>query len=359
MKIAFLNMYSGVVNRGAETFVHEIAQRLTKHNEVTLFQFGDKRGRESYNVISIPMKINWSSKDMTGTIWRRLFIDYWSLLILLFTLKSIRKIIKEKFEIIVPLNGGWQPALIRIITWIYGGKMVISGQSGIGWDERNNLWCFPDCFVALSSYAKNWAKRVNPFVKTEYVPNGVDIQKFNQNGDKLKIDLKKPIILTVGALTPSKRIDLVVKAISKMKDASLLVVGDGEQRDELTRIGEGLMKNRFQLIKLPFEQMPKAYRTANLFTLVSESYYSFEIVLAEAMATNLPVVANDDPIRGEIVENAGILVDPTDTDTYAKALEKALQTDWGDKPRKQAEKFSWDKVVKMYENLFEDLIAQS
>ena len=352
MKIAFLNMYSGVVNRGAETFVHEIAQRLSKRNDVTLFQFGDKRGRESYNVISIPMRINWNSKDMTGTIRRRLFIDYWSLLILLFTLKSIRKIIKEKFEMIVPLNSGWQPALIRIVTWLYGGKMIISGQSGIGWDDRNNLWCFPNYFVALSSYAKNWAKRVNPFVKTEYIPNGVDIQKFNQKGDKLKINLKKQIILTVGALTPSKRIDLVIKAVSKLKNVRLLVVGDGEQKDELTRIGEDLMKNRFQLIKLPFEQMPKAYRTANLFTLVSESYYSFEIVLTEAMATNLPVVADDDPIRREIVGNAGILVNPRDTDSYAKALGKALNANWNNKPCKQAEKFSWDTIAEKYEEIF-------
>ena len=352
MKIAFLNMYSGVVNRGAETFVHEIAQRLSKRNDVTLFQFGDKRGRESYNVISIPMRINWNSKDMTGTIRRRLFIDYWSLLILLFTLKSIRKIIKEKFEMIVPLNSGWQPALIRIVTWLYGGKMIISGQSGIGWDDRNNLWCFPNYFVALSSYAKNWAKRVNPFVKTEYIPNGVDIQKFNQKGDKLKIDLKKPIVLTVGALIPSKRIDLVMKAVSKLKNVRLLVVGDGEQKDELNRIGEDLMKNRFQLIKLPFEQMPKAYRTANLYPLVSESYYSFEIVLTEAMATNLPVVADDDPIRREIVGDAGILVNPTDISVYARALEKSLKTNWGDKPCKQAEKFSWDNIAEKYEEIF-------
>ena len=49
----------------------------------------------------------------------------------------------EKYDVVVPLNGGWQPALLRIITWVYGGKVVISGQAGMGWDDRNNLWCFP------------------------------------------------------------------------------------------------------------------------------------------------------------------------------------------------------------------------
>ena len=356
MKIAFINMFSGVVNRGAETFVHEVIKRLGKQNEVTLFQFGEKRGRENYKVVSVPLKINWKSKDMTGTFWRRLFLDYWSLLILIFTLKTVRKIFKEKYDIVIPLNGGWQPALIRIVTWFYGGKMVISGQSGIGWDDRNNLWCFPDAFIAPSSHAKKWASKVNPFIKVVYIPNGVDVQKFNPVGDKLEIDLNKPIILTVGALTPTKRISLVIKAVSRLKSASLLIVGDGELKEELEDLGKKLLKERFQLIKLPFELIPNAYRSADLFTLVSEPYYSFEIVLVEAMATNLPVVANDDLIRREIVGDSGIFVDPSDIEKYAKMLEKALKTDWGDKPVKQAEKFSWDGIAKKYANFFSEII---
>ncbi len=48
---------------------------------------------------------------------------------------------------VIPVNGGWMPAILRIVTWLYGGKLVISGQSGIGWDDRNNLWCFPDVLL--------------------------------------------------------------------------------------------------------------------------------------------------------------------------------------------------------------------
>lgn len=73
------------------------------------------------------------------------------------------------------------------------------------------------------------------------------------------------------------------------------------------------------------------------------------------MATNLPVVVNDDPIRREIVGDAGILVGPTDVEEYSLSLRKALGTDWGDKPRKQAEKFDWDKIAVKYEELFENL----
>lgn len=353
MKIAFLNIYNGVIDRGAETFIKEIASHLSKSHDVTVFQSGTPNGKEEYKVGLIPVNWNWTNKSGVGTIRARFFIDYWSRQVAYFTLKTFPQIFKEKFDIVVPVNGGWQPAFIRLITWLYGGKMIISGQSGIGWDDRNNLWCFPNTFVALSTSAKKWATGANPLVKVDYIPNGVDTKKFTQKGVALQILLEKPIVLCVGALTPTKRIDLVIKAVARLKKVSLLIVGDGDLKNELQNLGTRLLGGRFKILKLPFEKMPEIYRSADVFTIPSESYYSFEIVLIEAMATNLPVVANDDSIRKEIVGDAGILVDPTDTEAYATALETALKKEWRDQPRKQAEKFDWDDIADKYAALFE------
>ncbi len=337
MKIVFLNISQGQVNRGAETFVLELSRRLKKMGHEVSVISGQSKTSKRWPIL-----------------WR-LFIDPQSIAVFLFTLKKLPALWREKYDVVIPVNGGWQPALVRLITWLYKGKMVISGQSGMGWDDRNNLWSFPDTFVALSTKAKNWAKRANPFVKIKYIPNGVDTKKFTPRGNGLKISLKKPVILCVGALVPTKRIDLVIRAVSKLKDVSLLVVGDGDLKAELKRIGKGMLGDRFELTKVPFEKMPQVYRTADVFTLVSEPYYSFEIVLVEAMASDLPVVANKDEIRTEIVGEAGILVDPQDTDSYAKAIKKALATKWADRPRRQAEKFSWDRIVKEYDKLFKEI----
>ncbi len=346
MKIAFLNIYQDQVQRGAETFVRELSERLKRNHEIMVTS-GDK----------IPPK-RWSF------VWR-FFIDPNGLSILWFTLKSLPRLWKEKFDIVIPLNGGWQPALVRIVTWLYGGKMIISGQSGMGWDDRNNLWCFPDVFVAISSTARDWARRANPFVRVECITNGVDLNKFLPTGSKFKSLLKKPIVLCVAALTAGKRVDLAIKAVAKLGNVSLLLVGDGPLKNEIENLCKKLLGDRFsargeptfgwQLIKMPYEELPTAYRVADVFTIPSESYHSFEIVLVEAMATNIPVVANDDPIRQEIVGDAGILVDPTDTDTYARAIKNVLNAKWESKPRKQAEKFSWDKIAKQYEELFKNL----
>lgn len=368
MKIAFLNIYNGVINRGAETFVKELASRLAARHEVVVFQSGDLKENSPYREVKIPVRWDWTRKSGLGTPAAFFFLDYRNRQIAKFTLRLLPQIYKEKFDIVIPVNGGWQPALVRLITWLsvclrrqaglrrQGGKMIISGQSGMGWDDRNNLWCLPDTFVALSKTAAVWAKKANPFIRVEYIPNGVDLNKFKNQNQRLKINLPKPVILCVGALTKTKRIDLTIKAVARLKDASLLVVGDGDLRDEIEALGTRLLGTRFKLMKLPYEEMPKVYRVADVFTLVSEPYYAFENVLVEAMAVNLPVVANLDPIREEIVGRAGILVDPTDTEAYAQALRDALNQDWGDIPRKQAGKFSWDEIARKYEKLFQDLL---
>ncbi len=338
MKIAFLNIYQGLVERGAERVIEELSGRFKKKHTVKIFQ-GD----------SLPPK-RWP------ILWR-FFIDLQGIYIFWFTLKILPQIIKGRFDIVIPTNGGWQPAIIRLVTWLTGRKMVIIGHSGIGWDEKNNLWSFPDTFVAPSSFSEKWAKKVNPFVKIRHISNGVDINKFSPKGSHINnLKLEHPVILCVGALSPEKRLDLAISAVSELRKGSLIIVGTGQLKGELLEKGKELLGARFALSESTFEEIPAYYRIADVFTAPTSPWQSFEIVILEAMATNLPVVVNDDPIRREIVGDVGIFVDPEDSKNYAKALEKALQTNWGDKPRKQAEKFSWEDISSAYQKLFDSLI---
>ena len=307
MKIAFLNKYQNKVNRGAETFVVELSSRLKKNHQVDI---------------------------ITDVNYINLF--------------------KNNYDLIIPTNGRVQSFATRIITWLRGSKMIISGQSGVGLDDRLNLYSMPDSFVALSSYALNKSKKRNPFVKSVYIPNGVDLNKFRPK--QKDTNSKYKTVLSVGAFTDQKRHDLVIKAVSKLNNINLIVVGGGgDKKSEIQELGNNLLRNRFEIIQTTNDNMPEIYNKSDLFTLASRTSESFGIVLVEAMASGLPVIATDDPIRKEIVGDAGLFVDPTNTDDYAKAIEKALKTNWGDKPRKQAEKFSWDKIVLEYEKLFKEL----
>lgn len=337
MKIAFINIYQGAVERGAETYVRELSKRLSERHKVTVLSFN-----------TIPKK-RWP------IIWRA-YLDPFGVQTFWYALKLVPKILKEKYDVVIPVNGGWQPALVRLITWVYGGRMIISGQSGIGWDDRNNLWCFPNCFVAISGYAKNWAKRVNPLVNVNLIPNGVDVEKFSKEKQRINFKLEKPLILCVAALAKSKRLDLVIKAVSKLETGSLVLVGKGEEENNLKKIGEKLLGNRFKITSYTYSDMPKVYKTADLFTFSTNPNESFGIVMLEAMAANLPIVASDDPIRREIVGNSGMFVDPTDTLKYSSALEDIFNKKWGKKPYKQAQKYDWDNIANEYDKLFNDLM---
>ena len=333
MKIAFINAYQLKVSRGVETFVGELSGALGKKHDVEVVSTG-----------KTPLN-RWP------VVWR-LFLDPPGLFILFYTLGLVPKLIKKKYDVVIPTNGGWQPAIVRIVTWLYRGKMMIIGHSGIGWDDLNNLWTFPDVFIALSNKAREWAKRKNPFINSIYIPGGVNIKLFKPKGPKYGYNLKRPIVLCVAALTFSKRVDLLIKAISQTEGVSLFVGGEGELRGDIEKLGKKLLKNRFKMKSFSHQDMPSLYRSADLFCIPSSPSHSFELVLLEAMASNLAVVANDDPIRKDIVGGAGILVDPTDTNKYSRAIKKALQTDWKNIPRSRAERFSWDVVAKRYDGVF-------
>ena len=336
MKIAFINIYQGAVERGAETFVNELSRKLSEKHFVKVYGFSVK-----------PLS-RWP------LIWRS-YLDPFGLQTFWYTLKLIPSLLKEKFDVIIPVNGGWQPALVRLITWVYGGKMIISGQSGMGWDERNNLWCFPDRFVALTEHAKRWAIRVNPFVRVEVIPNGVDVKRFSDERSKIHFGLERPIILSVGALVSSKRHDLAIYAVSKLKKGSLLLVGKGGAGEELQELGDKHLAGRFKIASYPHNEMAKVYRSADLLTFPTNPNESFGIVILEAMASGLAVVANDDPVRREIIGDAGIFIDPNDADSYANALKIALKKKVKEKSLERAKIYDWDKITLEYVKLFKQI----
>ena len=351
MKIAFLSFYSGVSYRGVETFVHELANRL--HNfghEITVYQFGKELPGANYKTVSVEVPMNWKQDKpfLLETL-------YFGLKVKKFTKIVLSKIDKDT-DVIFPTNGQWQGILCSVWAKIHKKRIVVSGQSGPGIDDRVNLWTFPNIFVAMTDFQRRWARNANPFVKIEKIPNGVDLSKFKDSVTPININLTEPIVLCVGAFDFWKRQNLLIEAMSKLNKGSLLLVGRGKREAELSSLGQKLLGNRFRMMSFPHKEMPRIYASVDIFSYPTFAAESFGIVMVEAMASGLPVVANDDPIRREIVGDAGLFVDPTDTDAYAKALSEGLVKNWGDKPRKQAEKFNWDKIALEYEKLFKEIV---
>lgn len=353
-KIAFLSFYSGIVDRGVETFVYEITRRLYKKNQIVIFQGGsfiksvpNIKTRQINSFTALP-------KQASG-ILSKFYLDSQSLRILLFTLRVIPFLIGSKFDLVIALNGGWQTLITRIITKITGTKLLISGHAGIGSDDAFNLFCRPDVFITLTSAQKTWAKKIAPEVRIESIPNGVDLAKFNPEVRAKKLPLPKPIVICASALVPYKRIELTVKAISKTQ-MSFLLLGDGQLRGFIDSLGKRLLAKRYLRLNPSYEQMPEYYRVGSVFTLASKTE-AFGISYLEAMACNLPVVTTNDSSRQEIIGSAGILTDPVRIDQYAKDLIIAAKTNYRNIPYDQALKFSWNKIAQKYSGLIKELTS--
>ncbi len=361
MKIVFLSFYSGQIYRGLETYVSEVASRLSKTNEVSIFQAGSdlSHSTKTLNKVMVPMNINWDTPNvhLDGRAdfnpGKRLYLNYWSLKIKEFTQKALVKIPKDT-DVIIATNSGWQSFLSKTWTIKNHKKLVIPGQSGPGWDDRINLLMHPDVFVSLTSYQESWAKKNSFGTRVEKIPNGVDSERFNPKVKPAITKLPSPLVLCVAALEKNKRINLTIKAVAKT-NASLLVLGVGDQKKELENLAMKLLPNRFKIDSVKHDDTPSFYAACNVFTMAPTPAESFGIAYLEAMATNKPVVAPNDSARQEIVGDGGIFTNVEDIDQYSQAINSALSKKWGNQPVNQSKNFSWNAVSQKYEELLKTL----
>src|SRR3989344_5319866 len=240
-KIALLSYYSGIVDRGVETFVSEISKRLAKDFDLTVYMAGkiDLQKYKTRQIKSPRMKPR-AAKGFFG----KFYLDRQSLYILIFTLFLIPKLMREKYDLIVPVNGGWQIVLVKIFTMLTKPKMLVTGHAGIGGDDAWNILWRPDIFVALTSAQAAWARRLAEDLKVTVIPNGVDLHRFNPKIAAVAIALPKPIIVCASALVPYKRLDLTIRAVAKAKNLSLLVIGEGELQGATDSLGKRLLGGR-------------------------------------------------------------------------------------------------------------------
>ncbi len=172
--------------------------------------------------------------------------------------------------------------------------------------------------------------------KIRLVPNGVDTQRFQPNGDcqKMKSRLHagdRQIVLFVGRLIPRKGLGYLVKAakhvVAERKDTLFVLVGNGPLRNSLeAEVAQANLKRNFVFLgDVSEEELPQVYRCADVFALPSIQEGQ-GIVLLEAQASGKPVVAFNVSGVAEAMRTGetGLLVKPADSEALADALLKLL-----------------------------------
>ena len=192
------------------------------------------------------------------------------------------------------------------------------------------------------------------------VSNGVDLANFKPGkvSDKIykkyEIPKDRPIVLYVGRVDPEKKVGLIIDAFKKAREkvpkALLIVVGDGVDKSRLERKvkEEGISENvRFLGRVLP-PDLYELYKIGSLFATASE-IETQGIVLIEAAATGLPLIAVDKGAVGEVcISNKnGYLCQPGNVVEIGDAMVKILSDD------KLREKFSQNSIKIASEHDFE------
>ncbi|GAB3342747.1 glycosyltransferase family 4 protein [Chromohalobacter beijerinckii] len=169
--------------------------------------------------------------------------------------------------------------------------------------------------------------------KVRVIPSGVDTRAFGR-GDgarwrqRFGIPEDAMVIGRVGRLAMEKNLGFLAAALSRFlarhPKARVLVVGEGEARtvmhDHAAREG---VADRFHYTgKLHDQALIDAYHAMDTFAFASHSETQ-GMVIAEAMASGLPVVAVDASGVREVLSDGlnGIMLPSDDVETFAKALE--------------------------------------
>jgi len=164
----------------------------------------------------------------------------------------------------------------------------------------------------------------------EIVPNGVDVDRF-AGAQPFPSFAGEDSILFVGRLEPRKGLDRLIRAFTILKTTRptlrLYVVGDGPDRDRCQELLPARLRTDVVFLgRVDNDELPRFYRSSRLFVSPALGGESFGIVLLEAMAAGIPVIASNIPGYRSVVSD-GIdarLVPPGDARALAAAIEALL-----------------------------------
>jgi len=276
--------------------------------------------------------------------------------------RAIQKIVREhKIDIIharsrAPAWAGyhaWQKLRaahvpVRFMTSFHGTYNLGEGMWGKIKRRYNRVMTQGEQVVAVSNFIAEHMQREydTPPEKITVIPSGVDMIKFDpyRVSDERSIKLLRdwhvpehvPLILLPGRFTRWKGQLFLLDALARIKDENWFCVmfgsdhGHGKYRDEVAaRVTELGLEGRVRLLP-QCDDMPAAYRIADVVAFPSQDPEAFGRIAVEAQAMGRLIVASDHGGAAETIVplpdqyGTGWLFAPHNVDACAAALAKAL-----------------------------------
>ena len=171
-------------------------------------------------------------------------------------------------------------------------------------------------------------------VPSGVLSNGVDLDAYSPGLADVRIRHRyglpagRPLILSVGRLSPEKRTDVLLEAVARLgpdTQIAIAIAGAGPDEARLRSQAQrlGLARKVLFLGFVPGPDLPGLYRLADVFAIASEAELQ-SLTTMEAMATGLPVVAVDAYALSELVRHGhnGFLARPGNAAEVAAYLDQ-------------------------------------
>lgn len=202
-----------------------------------------------------------------------------------------------------------------------------------------------------------------------YIPNGIDVKRFQRPLPHQHIDPPKPLIIgTVAHLRKEKNIHRMIRIFNNVNQeipSELHIAGDGDELESITQYIHTLgLTKRVRLLGSIDNPVP-VLQNFDIFIISSDTEQMPYSVL-EAMASSLPVVGTDvGDIKYMVSDsNKKFIINKDNEDTFSNILNfliknKSLRTDIGEKNRKHCmQKFSIEHMFKNFEVIFESAMIR-
>ena len=246
-----------------------------------------------------------------------------------------------------------------------------------------------ECVTAVSEYLKERILELVPGTNVEVISMGVDTSLF---GPQYRVDnyfgqCDKKVVLFVGRLAEKKGVTYLIEAMKNI-DAMLVIAGDGPLRRELevqaytqslsqsrdTEFRKDLNKSNWKRFgnilfigSKTHQELKTVYASADIFCLPSITAMDgdqegFPLVMLEAMASGLPVVASRSGGIPQLIQDGknGLLCEEKNTSELAEKIMLILSDSFQyqsivKESKKQVEDYSYLRISNFYSKLFDNI----
>lgn len=223
--------------------------------------------------------------------------------------------------------------------------------------------------IAVSSAAEGFFQKYFP---SEYriIPNGVDTERFHPKVkpiEKYRDGFKN--ILFVGRLDPRKGVKYLIQAMPAVAAAlpktRLIIVGGGALHEYYRMHVLPEIRDRVVFTgHVTTEDLPRYYRTADVFVAPATQGESFGIVLLEAMASGVPIIASNIEGYNTVLKDGreGFLVPKESPMKIAEKIlellpDNSLRRAMSQQGRDKALKYSWPKVTGQIVQYYREILG--